>query len=267
MKKLITMFLVFSLLFVGMNTKNVEAKTTAPMVYLDGQKMNFAVEPIVQAGITLVQFRPIFEKLGFKVSYDSKTKVITGTSENISIKMTVGSFAATVNDKNATLEVKPKTINGNLMVPLRFVGQSAGYDVTYKNGVINLNKSTKLGIQVIDGVTYNIVHYSMGGIRVGVSAKMEQDKSIQDVYRVIIFNDRTDTYTNKVSWKAKKIGSSIEEEEALDIAFEQELYQYNKEIQPNSSYKAVVSFSTRSGEEWDALSYGGVIIPLPTTQE
>lgn len=100
-------------------------------VWFMGNQLSFDEQPFIENDVTLVQFRPIFEKLGLKIEWNSDTQTITGRSDTLIIKLTIGSTSAVINDEVKQLVVAPRIINGNTMVPLRFVSEASGMAVTW----------------------------------------------------------------------------------------------------------------------------------------
>lgn len=93
-------------------------------VLLNGEIVKFQVPPIQKNGSVLVPFRAIFEALGLKVDWDSKTQTITGSKSGTFIKLKVDSTTAEINGKQKKLTVAPSTIKGSTYVPLRFIGEA-----------------------------------------------------------------------------------------------------------------------------------------------
>lgn len=102
-------------------------------VILNGNRIGFNQQPIIENGVTLVPMRTIFEELGMKVVWEADTKTITASDiyGKTDIILVVNSNIADVNCKETILDVAPKIINGTTMVPLRFVSESLGADVKW----------------------------------------------------------------------------------------------------------------------------------------
>ena len=128
------------------------AAASSPSINVNDQTINFNVPPKIENGVTLVQFRPIFESLGLEIGWNQKSKVITGTKEGLEIKLTIGSKKAIVNGMTVNLDVAPKSVNGNTLVPLRFVGEAAGSDVRWdkNSNVITINSNGNIDVGVVD---------------------------------------------------------------------------------------------------------------------
>jgi hypothetical protein len=95
------------------------------------------VKPVNEGGTILVQFRPIFESLGYNVTYSmSGGKLyIQGEMNGRIVTFIIGEKTAIVEGKQQTLGVAPKRINGNTMVPLRFIAEASGYEVIWKPNI------------------------------------------------------------------------------------------------------------------------------------
>lgn len=91
-------------------------------------------EPINENGRLLVPFRQLFSLIGFSIDYDNQTRTITAQNEEMMMKLQVDSQMAYVNDTKVSLDVKPKIVQGRTLVPVRFVGETIGYDVDWGIG-------------------------------------------------------------------------------------------------------------------------------------
>ena len=122
-------------------------------VYINGEQLNFTEQPFIENDVTLVQFRPIFEKLGLKIEWNAAIKTITGRSDNLIIKLTIGSDKAIVNDEVKTLVLAPRIVaSGNTMIPLRFISEASGKEVEWDNSnrTISINSNSDKNA-VVDG--------------------------------------------------------------------------------------------------------------------
>ncbi|WP_248927005.1 stalk domain-containing protein [Paenibacillus hamazuiensis] len=102
-------------------------------VLFNGQELQFdEVQPVLKDGSTLVPFRKLFETLGFSVSWKDDARQAVGTKDGLNIQLTINSTTAAVNDKSVPLEVPAQMIEGHTMVPLRFVAENSGYQVSFE---------------------------------------------------------------------------------------------------------------------------------------
>lgn len=101
-------------------------------VYIDGIQLSFSSgSPYLQNGSVMVPFRAVFEKLGLKVGWDPASRAVTGTSPELSLKLTIGSSRAAVNSVVRKLPAAPVESGGTAYVPLRFVGEATGGGVVW----------------------------------------------------------------------------------------------------------------------------------------
>ncbi|MED3665710.1 copper amine oxidase N-terminal domain-containing protein, partial [Geobacillus stearothermophilus] len=112
-------------------------------------------QPIEQNGIVFVPLRDIYEKLGAKVTSDTKTNTVIITKGNTVIKLPRGKDFAYVNGKSVKLSAKMFTNNGVIMIPVDFLKVSLGSSVEWlsvpKVVVITSKAQTVNGIKVLYG--------------------------------------------------------------------------------------------------------------------
>lgn len=127
-KVIITLLTILSLLVSSIPAfaANEEIK-----VYIDGRQIYFDKQPFIENDVTLVQFRPIFEKLGLKIEWDEKTRTVTGRRSDLIVKLVIDDTSAIVNDERRELVIAPRIVDGNTMVPLRFVSEASGKKVNW----------------------------------------------------------------------------------------------------------------------------------------
>ncbi len=128
---------------------------TADKIYLNinGTTLDdesLPLQPInLDGSRTLVPLREVFENLGATVHFDSATNVVTVKDGSNTVVLTVGSTQATVNGEKVTMDVAPKFVSLNntspkkVMIPLRFVSESLGYDVNYEASTRTIYVSNK----------------------------------------------------------------------------------------------------------------------------
>lgn len=137
-KKIFAFVLILTLVF----PMSAFAATSAPKVYLDGVEVSFPNKPVIVQGTTMVPFRNIFEALGVSVSFDSKSNTISSKKGDTEVRVFINQTYATKNGEMITLSIAPYVTKGVTYVPLRFVGQSFGYKVAYKNNTIYIDSPT-----------------------------------------------------------------------------------------------------------------------------
>lgn len=121
--------LITALVAFGLTAVGPGAAEAAPRVLVDGRALALDVPPVAVEGRLLIPFRPVLEAAGAEVVWDG-TKV-TSTRGDIHVSLSVGQKKAYLNDRPQVLDVPPIVVRGRTLVPLRFVGESLGYDVSW----------------------------------------------------------------------------------------------------------------------------------------
>jgi hypothetical protein len=108
-------------------------------VTINGNPVNIYPAPIMQTGRVFVPLRSVFQSLGASVVYNSGQINATG-SNNTTIALTIGSTQAQVNGSPVTIDVAPFIVGASTYVPLRFVSQALGANVSWDdaNQIVNI---------------------------------------------------------------------------------------------------------------------------------
>jgi len=100
-------------------------------VMLDGKQLLFDVPAQSINNRTMVPFRGLFEALGASISWNGETQTVTATSGDTVIVLPIGSTKPTVNGQVVTIEQPCVVIDGRTFVPVRFVAESLGVNVSW----------------------------------------------------------------------------------------------------------------------------------------
>lgn len=119
---LIVTLLISSFGFVFADTNPVEA--AGIKVIVNDVTVKMSVAPQNEKGRILVPVREIFEALGAKLNWDSKTRTVTATKQDITVKIVIDQKTANVTGKAVSLDAPARIKSGKTMVPLRFVGEA-----------------------------------------------------------------------------------------------------------------------------------------------
>lgn len=129
MKKIISLIFAVSIMLSGLCAHC--AGENAVTVYVDGVKINFDVDPIIENGRTLVPMRYIFEALGATVEWRSETSTAVAKKGEDTIEISIGSNFIYKNGNPTELDVGAKLLNGRTLVPARAVSEGMGCDVKW----------------------------------------------------------------------------------------------------------------------------------------
>lgn len=188
MKKIAALFLSLALLFTIVTSVHAESKPVS--VVVDGEQLQLGNQSVInEKGTTLVPADQILKKLNFAVSLDAKGNVLTATKENLVLSLQVDKQTAIINDTEIPLPIAPRLIEKTVYVPLRFISEVAGYEVTW-NGE---QRSVSIKIKVPSrGFLWKAENegntvYLLGSIHIADSAMYPLRKEIQQAYEASDF--------------------------------------------------------------------------------
>lgn len=118
---------------------------------IDGQTVALAHPAVMYRGRIMVPLRGVFENLGATVNYDSISRQITARRSGTDIVLALGGLMATINGETRPLDVAPLNADGTVMVPLRFVSEALGAQVTWQAGTRTVSIVNRpVGIDVVN---------------------------------------------------------------------------------------------------------------------
>ncbi|MHC0038893.1 stalk domain-containing protein [Pseudoneobacillus sp. C159] len=113
-------------------------------VNIDGKEQRYTQPPVVSQGRTMVPMRSIFETLGATVVWDGKTQTVTAKKGTTTVKLTIGSKTAYINNKKITIDASPIVLNQKTtMVPIRFISQALETKLQYDQKLKIIDITTK----------------------------------------------------------------------------------------------------------------------------
>jgi len=102
-------------------------------VVVMGRKLRSDVAPWVSRGRVLVGFRAVFEHLDTVVHWQADKRMATARRDGRLIEVTIGSKIARVDGKEILLDTPAHIRQQRTIVPLRFCGDSLGYEVAWRS--------------------------------------------------------------------------------------------------------------------------------------
>lgn len=128
----------------------VPPKASATSVYLDDRPLQLGAQPLLVNDTMLVPMRQLFEGQGAKISWNNVTKTVQGTKDDLVLTYKVGNLVADKNGQTLSLRVPGKIINGNTMLPLRFVSEALGSTVKWdaNTHVVRIYSPVKLNTTI-----------------------------------------------------------------------------------------------------------------------
>jgi hypothetical protein len=105
-----------------------------PAVEVNEELAPTSVPPLEKGGRMFVAVADVARALGATVDWDAPTRTVTVTKADRTIRLVLDSVRAHVNGQDITLDVAPFTHQGRTMMPLRFIAEQLGAQVTYDAG-------------------------------------------------------------------------------------------------------------------------------------
>jgi len=109
---------------------NVIEKETK--IYIGNALVEADVKPRIINSRLMIPFRAIASSLGAEVDWQYKTSQVVMRKNGTEIKLKLGSDEILVNGKTAKIDVAAQSIEGRTMVPVRFISETFGMDVSWQ---------------------------------------------------------------------------------------------------------------------------------------
>ena len=141
MKKILSVILCLCIaasLLIGATSVSADEIT----VELDGNPIEFDVNPEIIDGRTMVPLRKIFEEIGALVKWDNDTQTVSARKNKKTITLSIDSADLQIDKgdtdeegnpiyETVTLEVPAQIVSGRTLVPARAISESFGLDVDW----------------------------------------------------------------------------------------------------------------------------------------
>ncbi len=145
-----------SLLFILLACSAQTVSAASVNVTLNGNELSFDSAPYIENGRVLVPMRGILESLGYSVHWQEPTQTVLAMKEGISISLPLNSNTVTVNAEEVVIDVPAKLNNSRTFVPLRFLAEYSGADVSWDadTSTVRIYSNEAEGYQKEDSVVY-----------------------------------------------------------------------------------------------------------------
>lgn len=142
-KECLALLLVVLLVLQG--APNISAASSDEItIYLDGSQLKTDVAPYLKPkdNVTMVPLRVISEGIGASTKWNQATKTVNIQGTYTSISLTNGKTTGIVDGKTVNLTTSVEIIRGRVMVPLRFVSEHLGLQVTWNQSAKTIKLTT-----------------------------------------------------------------------------------------------------------------------------
>ena len=144
--------------FASADTVEIRFAVGDDTLIINGESVQVEKPYVVGDGVTLVPVRVITEAFGAKVDWDQDTKTVKLDYPDVNIILQIDNLVAEVNGQAVRLESAPElTDTGFTMVPLRFISENFGAEVSYDHetaGIVVTKSSAGEG-KIIEGAVEN----------------------------------------------------------------------------------------------------------------
>jgi N-acetylmuramoyl-L-alanine amidase len=131
MKKVTSLMLCLMMLFLCLPLQAQAAADPVIKLFYNGKQLKPTVDPTIITGTTLVPLRIIAEELGSVVTWEQAERKVIVEKDTTKLELYVDRTNAKINGNTQELSSPPIIMNGNTLLPLRFVSEQFGAKVLW----------------------------------------------------------------------------------------------------------------------------------------
>ncbi|MBE7045865.1 MAG: hypothetical protein E7396_00435 [Ruminococcaceae bacterium] len=180
-------------------------------VMVNGEKVVFDQEPVVENGRTLVPVRAIFEKLGARVSYEPERQKVYAEMGTRYVAFLIGADTIYTNDGGTKTDAPARIINDRTFVPVRAVSEGFGAKVSWDQATKTVTINSK-GTNTVKYVYKSYSSYSQDNtIVLNGLCSYPEIKGDTDIVKALNkgFSDGTLDYIKYLSEEPTQAASSM----------------------------------------------------------
>lgn len=179
MKKVV-LSVIFLALILILTSKPTYAANS--QIKVDGVVIASDVDAEIRNNRTMVPLRVISENLGAQVNWSNSDVTLTKNDTQIILKL--NSNTVMKNDKTVLLDVKPYIKNNRILVPVRFIAETFGCNVTYRNRTVTVDTDPL----IIDNVKVKLIQHEYHMIMGGVVQQIKGNAYNKTIYNIFMEN-------------------------------------------------------------------------------
>jgi hypothetical protein len=182
-------------------TENTAKDNSDIRVLINGLQHVFDPPPVIRDGRTLVPMRALFEALGADVDWDAQTRTAVGTRGNAEVLIPIDSTGPTVNGVKKTIDVPAQIIDGRTFIPLRFIGEALGDEISWDGNARKITVNTQAEEIIASDVTGLVLDYRLS---------LEKDAGSRPRMRLTAKNVTTDSLSFVINGTAySEVGAEL----------------------------------------------------------
>jgi N-acetylmuramoyl-L-alanine amidase len=138
----------------------------------DGVDIPCDSPPVIVDRRTLVPARAVFEAMGGTVGWNEASREVNIVVRDINVNLKIGSRTAYISGEGQQLDVPARIIKNRTMIPVRFVSEAVGFQVSWddKNRIVGIVTPAE---EPDDRTAIKSIELAREGNRVIVSAERE----------------------------------------------------------------------------------------------
>jgi hypothetical protein len=106
------------------------------LAFMNDKEYRLDAPPYIKNSRTMLPMRFIGESFGAAIGWNAEQRKVSYTLDNIVIELVIGNINASVKKGEKTeqykLDVAPEIVNGRTFVPVRFVSEQLGAEITWE---------------------------------------------------------------------------------------------------------------------------------------
>lgn len=119
------------LIWGGSHTAYAAGQQQNISVVLDGAAVKLPRAPVTINNMNYVPLRGVFEQLGVSIQWDQQSGTVTANKGAQTMEYTLGNYYARINGTDRYMTSPGQLIDGAIMLPLRFVGEAFGAELSW----------------------------------------------------------------------------------------------------------------------------------------
>lgn len=204
-----------------------------PLMTVNGEEKEIdpgmGTVPLIRNNRTLIPVRSLIEEMGGTVSWNNEAQETTLSLNGDTIRLTVGSTDAYLNESVHTLDTPPVIINSRTFLPVRFIAESFKFNVEWDNvrqlisissiPADNTSETDNSGPEGENSSESNqtlLVYFSRTGTTKALAEKIS-DAAGADMAEIVPVNPYPSDYNECLTQARNEINEDYRPEITLDV--------------------------------------------------
>ena len=187
MKKTFLLFMVLVMVCTSWAFPAMAAEDGPISVMLDGEYIQFDVQPTLINDRTMVPVRAIFEALGATVDWIDDTQTVVSSMGDTNIKMNINDKVLLKNGQPIELDVPAQLVGKRTLVPVRAISEAYDCFVDWNgwnNTVVIVSDLSKVPVATVNGENISMGYFNFVLCQVEAYAMQTFDFSAEDLKNI-----------------------------------------------------------------------------------